>query len=114
MIGEKVKKFRTEKGLSLSELAERAGVAKSYLSSIERNIQSNPSIQFLEKIAAVLDISVESLLHENSDENSDSEELDEEWTNLIQEAIEAGISKEQFKEFLEFNRWKLNQQKNSQ
>lgn len=108
MIGEKVKKFRLERGLSLSELAERAGVAKSYLSSIERNIQSNPSIQFLEKIAAVLDITVESLLHEQ-DANPDNEELDEEWTELVREAMESGVSKEQFREFLEFNRWRLNQ-----
>lgn len=114
MIGEKVKKIRTEKGLSLSELAERAGVAKSYLSSIERSIQSNPSIQFLEKIAAVLGISVESLIHETNHDEIDSEMLDEEWTNLIREAMESGISKEQFREFLEFNRWKLNQSKNSE
>lgn len=111
MIGEKVKRLRTEKGLSISELAERAGVAKSYLSSIERNIQSNPSIQFLEKIAAVLDISVESLLLETEPTETEQEELDEEWTNLIREAMESGISKEQFREFLEFNRWKLTQEK---
>ncbi|PWA08267.1 transcriptional regulator [Pueribacillus theae] len=108
MIGEKVKKFRLERGLSLSELAERAGVAKSYLSSIERNIQSNPSIQFLEKIAAVLDITVESLLQEQ-DANPDNEELDEEWAELVREAMESGVSKEQFREFLEFNRWRINQ-----
>lgn len=58
MIGQRIKNFRLQKQLSLSELAEKAGVAKSYLSSIERNIQSNPSVQFLEKIAAVLGISV--------------------------------------------------------
>ncbi|MFA8440009.1 helix-turn-helix domain-containing protein [Pueribacillus sp. YX66] len=114
MIGEKVKKIRTEKGLSLSELAERAGVAKSYLSSIERNIQSNPSIQFLEKIAAVLDISVESLIDGSNRDKNDNEVLDEEWTNLIREAMESGISKEQFREFLEFNRWKLNQSKSNE
>lgn len=114
MIGEKVKKIRTEKGLSLSELAERAGVAKSYLSSIERNIQSNPSIQFLEKIAAVLDISVESLIDGSNRDENDNEVLDEEWTNLIREAMESGISKEQFREFLEFNRWKLNQSKSNE
>ncbi|MGO4888324.1 helix-turn-helix domain-containing protein [Anaerobacillus sp. MEB173] len=105
MIGEKVKKYRKEKGLSLSELAERAGVAKSYLSSIERNIQSNPSIQFLDKISSVLDVSVETLLHEsdNTDDN-----LDPAWVDLVKEAMNSGVSKEQFKEFLEFNKWKSN------
>lgn len=107
MIGDKVKKFRMEKGLSLTELAERAGVAKSYLSSIERNIQSNPSIQFLEKIASVLNIPIESLIHETEQPETEEAELDDEWKNLIYEAIESGISKEQFREFLEFNRWRM-------
>ncbi|MCY9128792.1 transcriptional regulator SinR, partial [Bacillus spizizenii] len=48
MIGQRIKQYRKEKGYSLSELAEKAGVAKSYLSSIERNLQTNPSIQLLE------------------------------------------------------------------
>jgi len=109
VIGEKVKKYRLEKGLSLSELAERAGVAKSYLSSIERNIQSNPSIQFLEKIATVLDISVETFLTDENDETT----LDHEWARLVREAMESGVSKEQFREFLEFNKWKLKQSKNN-
>lgn len=109
MIGDKVKKFRMEKGLSITELAERAGVAKSYLSSIERNIQSNPSIQFLEKIASVLNIPIESLIHETEQSESEKNELDDEWKSLIHEAIESGISKEQFREFLEFNRWRMQQ-----
>lgn len=106
MIGERVKKYRLDKGLSLSELADRAGVAKSYLSSIERNIQSNPSIQFLEKIADVLDISVETLL---VNDNHLPEDLDSDWENLVREAMESGVTKEQFREFLEFNKWRMAQ-----
>lgn len=104
MIGERVKKYRLEKGLSLSELAERAGVAKSYLSSIERNIQSNPSIQFLEKVSSVLDVSVETLL--NDKHEGKDEPLDDAWINLVREAMDSGISKDQFREFLEFNKWR--------
>lgn len=107
MIGEKVKIYRLKKGMSLSELAERAGVAKSYLSSIERNIQSNPSIQFLEKIASVLDTTVEVLLVEQPTEENGH--LDTEWESLVREAMESGVSKEQFREFLDFNKWKINQ-----
>ncbi|SFD51482.1 transcriptional regulator [Bacillus sp. OV194] len=104
MIGELVKKYRKEKGLSLSALAERAGIAKSYLSSLERNIQTNPSVQLLEKLAAVLDIPVEKLLNEKAEVNE--AELDYEWAELVKEAMESGVSKDQFKEFLEFNKWK--------
>lgn len=105
MIGERIKKLRMEKGLSLSELAERAGVAKSYLSSIERNIQKNPSIQFLEKISAVLGKTPDGLLLESE---VDGDQLDQEWMRLVQEAMASGISKDQFREFLEFNKWRLN------
>lgn len=42
MIGERIKRLRLQKGISLTELAEKAGVAKSYISSIERNLQKNP------------------------------------------------------------------------
>lgn len=104
MIGERVKKLRLEKKMSLSELAEQAGVAKSYLSSLERNLQTNPSIQFLEKIAAVLHIPVDHLIHEQPDK----ENMDSDWVKLVKEAMDSGISKEQFREFLEFNKWRIN------
>lgn len=45
MIGNKIYKFRKQRGLSISELAERAKISKSYLSNIERNLNSNPPIK---------------------------------------------------------------------
>ncbi|MGZ4135479.1 MAG: helix-turn-helix domain-containing protein [Tumebacillaceae bacterium] len=106
MIGNRIQTLRKEKGLSLSELADRAGIAKSYLSSIERDIQSNPSIQFLEKIASVLEVDVQTLL---LDQPIGLDQLDSEWLNLAHEAMKSGVTKEQFREFLEFNKWRLNQ-----
>ncbi|WP_252313901.1 helix-turn-helix domain-containing protein [Sinobaca sp. H24] len=105
MIGERVKMLRKEQGLSLTELANQAGVAKSYLSALERDIQTNPSIQFLEKIAKVLNISVDLLIKEQSEINE--EELDNEWLEIVEEAMNSGVSKDQFKEFLEFNKWRI-------
>lgn len=107
MIGDRVKKLRQERKMSLSELAEQAGVAKSYLSSLERNLQTNPSIQFLEKIAVVLKVPVDNLIHEQPNK----EDLDSEWMNIVKEAMDSGVSKEQFREYLEFNKWKANQNK---
>lgn len=106
MIGERVKQLRLEKKMSISEVAEQAGVAKSYLSSLERNLQTNPSIQFLEKISVVLGVPVDYFIHDSIDKG----ELDSDWLKLIQEAMDSGISKDQFREFLEFNRWKLKQE----
>ncbi|KAB2331924.1 MULTISPECIES: helix-turn-helix domain-containing protein [Bacillaceae] len=107
MIGDRVKQLRMEKKLSLSELAEQAGVAKSYLSSLERNLQTNPSIQFLEKVAGVLDVPVDHLIHEQINKD----ELDSEWMKIVKEAMESGVSKEQFREFLDFNKWRTTQNK---
>ncbi|OES44999.1 helix-turn-helix domain-containing protein [Domibacillus iocasae] len=102
-IGERIRKLRMEKKLSLTELASRAAVAKSYLSSVERDLQMNPSIQFLTKIAAVLNVSVESLI---VDPQKSPEPVDDEWVHLAKEAMDSGISKEQFREFLAFQKWK--------
>lgn len=107
MIGDRVKQLRKEKKMTLSELADQAGVAKSYLSSLERNLQTNPSIQFLEKIAAVLNVPVDHLIQEQVDK----EELDAEWLEIVKDAMDSGVTKEQFKEFLDFNRWRINQNK---
>ncbi|WP_028399406.1 helix-turn-helix domain-containing protein [Ectobacillus panaciterrae] len=104
MIGERIKRLRLQRGISLTELAEKAGVAKSYISSIERNLQQNPSIQFLEKIAHVLHVPVDSLLY---DYPLGEKDLDSEWMQLVKEAMSSGISKDQFREFLEFNKWRL-------
>lgn len=104
MIGQRIREYRMQKEMSLSELAEKAGVAKSYLSSIERNIQSNPSIQFLEKVSDVLGVSVNTLLHA---EEENPVNLDTEWEKLVREAMASGVSKQEFREFLEFNKWKM-------
>ncbi|GAA0467001.1 helix-turn-helix domain-containing protein [Alkalibacillus silvisoli] len=102
MIGERVKNYRKEAGMTLTQLADEAGVAKSYLSAIERNIQQNPSIQFLEKVANVLKIDVDFLIKDP--EQQKDAPLDREWEQLVIDAMDSGVSKEEFKEFLEFNK----------
>ncbi|MBU9712110.1 helix-turn-helix domain-containing protein [Evansella tamaricis] len=109
MVGERVKKYRKEAGLTLTELADRAGVAKSYLSALERNIQTNPSIQFLEKIAAVLNITIDHLLKDMDNMEPAGDDIDTEWRKLVLEAMNSGVSKEEFRDFLEYNKWKINQ-----
>jgi XRE family transcriptional regulator of biofilm formation len=105
MIGKRVQQLRKEKGMSLTELAERAGVAKSYISSLERDIQKNPSIQFLEKIAGVLKVPVDRLI-DPDDTSEKDRDLDQEWYEIIKEAMISGVDKQQFREFLDFNKWR--------
>ncbi|SDI46578.1 helix-turn-helix domain-containing protein [Natribacillus halophilus] len=111
MIGKRIQQLRNEKGLSLSELAERAGVAKSYLSTIERDVQKNPSVQFLEKISGVLGVSMDYLLQNKAD-RQDDHDLDPEWQKLVEEAMASGVSKEQFREFLDYNKWRMSKNHN--
>jgi XRE family transcriptional regulator of biofilm formation len=98
MVGQRIKQLRLEQGLSLTELADRAGVAKSYLSSIEREIQSNPSVQFLHKISSALGVPVEFFLDQYVEGVT---ELDGEWFTLLKDAMEIGVSKERFRKFLD-------------
>ncbi|MGG4490069.1 helix-turn-helix domain-containing protein [Metabacillus idriensis] len=107
MIGERIKSLRQKKGYSLSELAELSGVSKSYLSYIERDIQKNPSMQFLTKVAVSLGTDLEQLLAEDQDSKPKAEkQLDEEWTDLISEAIDQGLTKEDFRTFQDFIKFK--------
>ncbi|GIO43456.1 MULTISPECIES: helix-turn-helix domain-containing protein [Paenibacillus] len=105
LIGERIQKIRQELGLSLSELAAKADVAKSYLSNVERNIQINPSISFIEKISHALNVSVGVLLYGDQPDQL----LDPEWSSLLHEAMSSGVSKQEFKEFLEYQKWKRDQ-----
>ncbi|ULT56216.1 helix-turn-helix domain-containing protein [Neobacillus drentensis] len=116
MIGDRIKKLRERKGYSITELAELAGVSKSYLSYMERNLQNNPSLQFLSKIAASLDTTIPFLLGTDGFKSHPciDHQLDEEWRTLIQKAINEGMSKEDFKnyrDYLLFTKWQ-NHKKN--
>ncbi|MBN6186983.1 helix-turn-helix domain-containing protein [Aneurinibacillus sp. BA2021] len=106
MIGSRIRHLRRIKKMSLSQLARRAGVSKSYLSFIERDLSKNPSIHFLEKVASVLDVPVNSML---VPEANHTKEPDLEWQELAEEAISSGISKQEFRAFIEFTKWKKQQ-----
>ncbi|MDH2363758.1 helix-turn-helix domain-containing protein [Priestia megaterium] len=73
MIGDRIRTIRVQKRMTLSNLAEKANVTKSYLSNIERNISTNPTIEFVEKVALALNMKPESLLGWEKGENEISE-----------------------------------------
>lgn len=108
MIGKNIYDLRKSRGLSLTELSERSSISKSYLSNIERNLNKNPSIQILEKIASVLKVEVKSLI--NSEKPQDTiQQLDYEWMDFIEELKEYGIEKDKLREYrqlIDFINWK--------
>jgi len=59
-----LKRYRTERGLSQEELAHRAEIDRTYISSLERE-QYAASIDVVERLATVLDVEpFELLRHE--------------------------------------------------
>jgi transcriptional regulator with XRE-family HTH domain len=56
-IGQRIKELRSQKNLTLEELAERSGCTPGFLSQIERN-RAAPSIATLDAIAEALDTRV--------------------------------------------------------
>ena len=64
LLGENVRAFRQELGLSQEELAFRAELDRTYISQIERGV-SNPSLLVLIKISSVLKVELVDLLSKN-------------------------------------------------
>jgi transcriptional regulator with XRE-family HTH domain len=59
-LGKRIAYLRKERHLSQLQLALQAGVAKSYLSDLERG-QRNPTFKVLQKIAMGLGVTLEEL-----------------------------------------------------
>ncbi len=65
-LGGRIRTFRHRKGLTLRDLAERAGVTESFLSQVERG-QASPSVSTLRRIAAGLGESIGSLFEDDGE-----------------------------------------------
>jgi transcriptional regulator with XRE-family HTH domain len=55
-----VRELRTERGWSQEELADRAGLHRTYVSGVERGLR-NVSLDNIEKVATALDVRVSHL-----------------------------------------------------
>ena len=63
--GERVRQFRTERGLTQRDLAAKIGVSDTYISKVENenlHFGDYPSEKFIHKLAEVLDADEEELL----------------------------------------------------
>jgi type II restriction enzyme len=64
ILAENIKTFRREKGFSQEELAERCGLHRTYIGSIERR-ERNATLSTLEVLASTLGVTVPDLLAEH-------------------------------------------------
>ena len=60
-VSERIKYFRTKKGLTVNALANRAGISQSYLRDIELG-NKKPTVEYLEYICEALNISLVTFL----------------------------------------------------
>lgn len=61
-LGRRVKRFRTEKGLTQEKLADQLGISRVYMGYIEQGRES-PSLKLLMKMSRKFDIKLEDLFH---------------------------------------------------
>ena len=60
IIGQRIRNYRTQKGLSQEKLAELAGCHPTYIGQLERG-EKNATLESVEKIASAMDISMSEL-----------------------------------------------------
>lgn len=65
-LGKTIQRLRKAYNLSLSELSEQSGVAKSIISQIERN-ETNPTLATIWRLSQALDVSVDRFLGQSDD-----------------------------------------------
>jgi transcriptional regulator with XRE-family HTH domain len=68
-IGERIRRFRLEKELTLDQVASRASLSKAYISQME-NDKANPSLTSLRAVMAALDLPMSALFEGQSSEST--------------------------------------------
>jgi CheY-like chemotaxis protein/DNA-binding Xre family transcriptional regulator len=75
LFGTAIKSKRSELGISQEELADRAGLHRTYVSDVERGAR-NLSLESIEKLAAALDLSISGLFERASDPDTVKQEVE--------------------------------------
>lgn len=74
VLGQRIRNFRTAKGLSQEKLAELSGCHPTYIGQIERG-EKNATIESIEKIAVALDISLSKLFENIGSRSRDERDI---------------------------------------
>ncbi len=71
VFGEKLRKIRTERGLTLEALADRIGSSKAYVWQLENKTNAKPSAELLLKLSEVLGEQPEYFLDDSQSERTE-------------------------------------------
>lgn len=107
MIGKKIAEIRKNRGFTLSELAEKSNISKSYLSNIERDLNQNPSVEVVIKLAKVLQVNIDTILSPIIKQDNHGI-MEKEWIDFVSDLKSSGVNKEQlpyYKPLIEFIQW---------
>ena len=71
-LGEKIRRLRKEKDLTIEQLADQTDSSKGYIWELENRDTRKPSAEKLIKIAAILNVDIEFLLDDSKDTPDDN------------------------------------------
>jgi transcriptional regulator with XRE-family HTH domain len=71
-LGENVRFRRQGKGWTLSDLAEKSGISKAYISDLENGAAGRPNIQYVFAIANALGVTLDELLDDAAPKRTDA------------------------------------------
>ena len=74
-LGKRLQQLRERRGMSITEVAERAGTSYQNIWRIERGAQLDPSIALMRAIARALGVGLDYLSNTFGEESEDSEGL---------------------------------------
>lgn len=71
IIGQRIRNYRNEKGLSQEKLAELAGCHPTYIGQVERG-EKNATLESIDKIASAMNVPLSRLFEKMGEDSSDS------------------------------------------
>ncbi len=73
-VGQRIRNYRTQKGLSQEKLAELSGCHPTYIGQLERG-EKNATLESIERITAALGISLSKLLEKLGGQEDSSQDI---------------------------------------
>ena len=73
-VGQRIRNYRTKKGLSQEKLAELCGCHPTYIGQLERG-EKNATLESIERIAAALNISLSKLFEKLGGQEDDTKDI---------------------------------------
>ncbi len=106
VIGQRIRNYRTKKGLSQEKLAELAGCHPTYIGQLERG-EKNATLESIEKIAAALDVSLSKLFDKLGGNDNAAQDIPLKCYEFL--SVKSKEEQEQlYKILLEMDRYKSN------